>query len=798
MQYGADIFPYKRIRKTNKDKKNLKSIEQYDIFNSFAYFIICLLVSRVIMLNLENSMAPFGVAFLIVISLHKKEFFFISVCGTIAGYLSIYNKLSNLPGYLIIIGTIAISAYMLEEKSKNTKLLVIFCTIFSELIASEFWIKSLTFKVAFLFAFLQIISIIPVYFILERSIICINKFKTKHLFSSEEVISMTVVFALVISGTWGISIAKISIMNILALGFILILSYINGSTVGATSGIAIGAITGMCSNNILIYVSVYGLCGFFAGLFKDMGKWLTGTTYIITFLILILYSNIKSEFNFIEVIVASGAFVAIPNEFYTKLNLELDWEKKQEYLNKSIASNIKSLIVNRLDSFSEVLYGMSNTLEELSDNDKLLMKSKSSGLIENLADRVCSNCSMNTTCWKKEIYCTYAAFGELIQNYQEQRRKIMPKEIERKCIKRTLLLKNTQDIVNNYMVKEMWRERQSEGRKILSQQINSMADSFKEIMKEFNCDIKIDTDIEKKLRKILGDQNIKYEDIFCFENKNNRLVIKMTLKACGGTQLCVKKILPFINEVVGKLMCVSDEGCVINPKTSECNITFEEAPRYYIASYANKICKEGEKYSGDSYSFGKILQGNYMCIISDGMGSGPEAGRESKAAVDMVEKFINSGISKIKAVDAVNTIMTLRFPQEEKFSTLDLCDVDLYSGDVNFMKIGSVCSFIKSGTKVEVIRSKTLPIGVLDKVDVDVANKKVKNGDFIIMLSDGVVDYDIDNTGNIDWVLDYLQKNNTNNPKELVDGMINKAKELSGGKVRDDMTAIVSKVYSLY
>ena len=68
----------------------------------------------------------------------------------------------------------------------------------------------------------------------------------------------------------------------------------------------------------------------------------------------------------------------------------------------------------------------------------------------------------------------------------------------------------------------------------------------------------------------------------------------------------------------------------------------------------------------------------------------------------------------------------------------------------------------------------------------------------IIMLSDGVLDYNNNNVGKVDWVVDYLKNSNINSPKELVDGLISTAKMLSGGKAKDDMTAIVSKVYSLY
>jgi stage II sporulation protein E len=344
----------------------------------------------------------------------------------------------------------------------------------------------------------------------------------------------------------------------------------------------------------------------------------------------------------------------------------------------------------------------------------------------------------------------------------------------------------------------MWRKSLSEGREILSDQIDSMAHSLKEVMKEFDSDIKIVNEVEKTLRKIFDDKGIKFNDVFCFEDRNERLVIKMCLNSCGGSQLCVKSILPLINEFTDKFMCVSDDGCVINPKTGECTVTFEETPKFYVSSYAGRECKHGEKYSGDSYSFGKTAEGGYMCVVSDGMGSGPQAGRESIAAVEMIEKFTNAGLTNITAINTVNRIMSLKFSEDEKFSTLDLCNLDLYSGDVSFMKIGAVASFIKSGNRVEVIKSRSLPIGVLDKVDVEVVNKKVKNGDIIIMLSDGVLDYDINSAGKVDWVVKYLEENNTNNPKEVVDGLIEKAKELSGGKVKDDMTVIVSKVYNLY
>ncbi|AYF53816.1 stage II sporulation protein E [Clostridium botulinum C] len=797
MQYNSEILPYRRVKNAGVEQKEKKQIQRLLIFKNLIYFFSAMLVSRVLLLNEDSTMAPFGIALLIATVIQSRKVVIPMSLGCFVGYISLNDRISSLYEYLIIIISLMILSYVLNKKNRIRNISVIFSVISLEILLSEFFIKHLTLNVAFLTMFLQMICIIPLYFILERSIICIKALKSKHLFTSEEIISISMLISLILAGTWGVEIFNVSIRNILALNFILMISYINGSNVGAASGIAIGSIIGISSENILIFMSVYGLCGLIAGIFKESGKILTSAAYVITFLILKLYSNIDIEFKLVEIIISTTIFLIIPSKVYEKINLELDWEKKQDYLNKNYINRIKDMLFQRLYGFSNVLYNISGNLNTLADNDKLVMKNKSSALIENLADRVCGNCKMNSNCWKKEIYVTYNAFGELIQNHQEGNNKL-PEEINRKCIKRTILLNNTKEIVNNYIINEMWRKRLSEGREIIAGQINNMASSLKEVMEEFNSDVKFNSDAEKRIRKIFENKTFKYNDIFCYEDKNNRLNVKLYLKSCGGAQLCSKKILPLISEAVGKNMCISDEGCVIDPKTSICTMTFEEATKFYVSSYVSRQCKNGEKQNGDSYSFGKVLDGSYMCIISDGMGSGPEASEESKVAVELIEKFTRFGISKATAINTVNSIMSLKFSESEKFSTLDLTSIDLYTGDTSFMKVGAVPSFIKSGKNVEVIVSNTLPIGVLDKVDLEVTNKRLKNGDIIVMLSDGVLDYDNNNVGKFDWVLDYLKNSNINSPKELVDGIISRAKELSGGRAKDDMTAIVCKVYSVY
>ncbi|WP_026883615.1 stage II sporulation protein E [Clostridium akagii] len=799
MQYNSEVYTYRRNSRDSKEKEGSKlSLNRFEI-KLILCFIFSLLTSRVIMIN---STAPFGIAFLLsVITKGKKTVKFTSLAGSVIGYLTLQNILSDYYVYIITALAITLISLFLEKLSDRKKSIILFMNIIFMFICSDLILKATNINMSILISTLEVLCIIPVYYITDYSIKCFNNIKTKHLFTSEEIISMMVTLSIVIAGAHGIKIYNISFANVILLLSIIIISYINGFAVGAASGVVAGIIIGMSTSNMTGYVTCFSACGLICGIFSSnkskSNRWTTGILFSMTFLILVLQQKNFNNLNPLEGIITSGIFFILPSSFLNKLEGELNLKRKQNIISENYIDKIKGIFINRLDNFSDVLVSMSDILNNLADNEKLALKTKSSGIVENLAGRVCNSCNMKNICWKKELYYTYAAFEELISNYQDHKEKI-PEEIERKCVKKNLLLKNTEEIVNNYIINEMWRIRLSQGREILANQIDNIAGGVLEINREFNDSVNFNYRIENNIVSMLNKKSIKFHDVICLNNSEDRLIVKISMKACGGRQVCVKDILPLVNEISERCMCVSDEGCKIDPKTELCNIEFEETPKYHVASYVSRMNRYGEKENGDSYSFGKISDENYMIIISDGMGSGANAVHESKATVDLIEKFAVSGLSRATAINCVNSIMTLKFNEDEKFSTVDLCNVDLYSGEVAFTKVGGAASFIKRKDRVEVINSKTLPIGVLDKVDIEIRNKKLKNGDIIVMISDGVTDFDNDNAGKTSWIEEYLKNCPSNNPKQLVEGLVKKSVQMGGGKAKDDITAVVSKIYSLY
>ena len=795
MQYGVKIDNYKRAKDSENVKNNMK-IEASSIGLIMA-MVAGLLISRVYLdmtFGVVQVLAPFGLAYLIAITNYERKYILSSSLGVIVGYITLFNKVSNFSAYIIISTIVTIiSMSKLNKKARN---IASFIIVFSGLFVYGVLVGSSDIILHLIGAISVTALVFPIYYVVSYTLKCIEEINTQHFFSIDEIVSIELFICLLIVGIGTLSINDISFRNIAAILFIIALAFISDTNMGAGAGITMGIILGFATGNLMESIAIYGACGLVAGIFRESGKLFTALSFNIIFIIVTLYSGVFNNISFIEALVGTGIFLLIPKKIYNKISLEINKDKKVGHFSEVRFSEIKDELTERLKDFTEVLSVMGKSLNNLVGNDKLAIKNKGNALVENLSDRTCSDCDMRYMCWKRELHQTYNAFSDLIRNY-ENNSGAFPHELEKKCIKKYALVKNLEDIMNIYMVNETLKSRLGEGRKILSNHINNMSVTISEIVDEFGNELHLCTDVEKSIKKSLLKYGLNFGSLICYNDKNGRIKIKMQMENCMGSQTCIKTVLPIISETIGKNMSIGSEGCNINSKNNMCEIVIEEAPKYHINSHVAVATKEGEKFTGDSYSYGRTKDGNYITVISDGMGSGPEAGLESKVSVEIIEKFMEVGFDEKIAIDAVNAIMSIKFSEDEKFSTLDMNKIDLYTGNAKFMKVGAIESFIKRGNKVEVINSNTLPFGVLEEPDVDTVEKQVSNWDVIVSISDGILDVKNDGSFDTTWLIEFLKSTKYRQPKDLSIAILEKAKELSGGKAKDDMTVVVSKVFAI-
>jgi stage II sporulation protein E len=176
------------------------------------------------------------------------------------------------------------------------------------------------------------------------------------------------------------------------------------------------------------------------------------------------------------------------------------------------------------------------------------------------------------------------------------------------------------------------------------------------------------------------------------------------------------------------------------------------------------------------------------------MGTGQGAAAQSKATVNMLESFLESGFDKDMAVNLINSVLVLK-SEEDNTCTIDMTVIDLFSGEAEFIKIGAAPTYIKKETKVEIVRSASLPAGILPGLDAELARRNVEGGDMIIMVTDGIIDSMAGDDPGDRQLMKFIQQLESLNPQEVADSILGEASSYCDGKPCDDLTVLVAKVW---
>lgn len=213
--------------------------------------------------------------------------------------------------------------------------------------------------------------------------------------------------------------------------------------------------------------------------------------------------------------------------------------------------------------------------------------------------------------------------------------------------------------------------------------------------------------------------------------------------------------------------------------------------KYSVRIGVSGYAKERD-ISGDSYICADLKEGDYMIALSDGMGKGESASRESALTITSLYNLMKAGFDVELALKTINSLLLFK-STEEIFSTVDLGLFNKVTGKIKFFKIGAAATFIKRGDKVETIKVSALPIGIVDSIRINHIELQARRGDEIIIVSDGITEADRTD-GDMEWIRETIANIRSRDPQTMSDLIINKAVERYGLKEKDDMTVITAVV----
>ena len=417
------------------------------------------------------------------------------------------------------------------------------------------------------------------------------------------------------------------------------------------------------------------------------------------------------------------------------------------------------------------------------------------GIIRETCDEICSHCYQREICWGTQSQEMYRGSERMIRSMEEgNQEKIQETKSDWMSVC-SRFSQYYETLGNSYMrerQKLIWDNRMIESRLAVAQQLTEISRIMDHMAEELYDIMPADPRFQEELRKAFRRKHVLIKNVWVMDKIEGRRQIFLSLRARSGQCVSMTEIAQILSRICGSPM-TPEQGSRSIVNGDFHTVHFVEDVSYQMLYGVARLTREAEKVSGDNYICRQEEDGRFFLCLSDGMGSGMEAFRESEIVVELLEQFMESGLSQETAARMVNSALILK-GREGMFSTVDICAVDLYTGICNFLKAGASSTFIKRDHWVESIASESLAAGLIQQLDFDTASRKLYHGDYLIMMTDGVLDAlpaEHEEETMKEIIMDVHEKE----PKEIGRGILERVLGYSDYRARDDMTVVVAGLW---
>ncbi|NPV26934.1 MAG: SpoIIE family protein phosphatase [Firmicutes bacterium] len=640
-------------------------------------------------------------------------------------------------------------------------------------------------------------------------------------FSLEEKACFVLLVVSLIIGINDIYLKGFSLGGIVSRLSILIGAYLWGAGMGSAVGVGMGVLPNLSQAISPYTIGFLGLSGLLAGAFRTFGKIGVVLGFMLGNLMLSFYLKDGPTVvtSLAESSVAAVLLLLVPSSWIFVLSWPASQSEKVKESGSSQPSwfsffshdklRIKTVAVEerpadpvlqaytvaKLQELAQIFQELARPFDQIAstvteeDGDKLM------GLFNSLATRVCKNCPVYRVCWENEFFKTYKAILGLFSTLETKgtltEDEISP-EIRRRCVRLKELAATINHLFDTQKLNHYWQKKVTESREVVSAQLRGVAAIMAELATSIRQPAEPQPELEKRLRKQMKKQGVHYSSLTAYQFSDGNLEIRLNRRVCREVNECRGRILEMVSQSVGQRLAVQEEECCWRMGGNQCSFKLVPAWTYEVTTAVGQIAKERE-VSGDSVSSVDLPDGKHLLLLSDGMGVGERAAHESQATIQLLEQLLQAGFDKNLAIKTINSILVLR-NGEEFFSTIDLTLIDLNSGVADFIKVGAAPSFVKRGSKLAVITANSLPAGILQTIEVESLQCNLLPGDILVMVTDGVPDAHPNLAEKDQWIKKLLEEIKTEDPQTIADVLLEQARKLAGGQIKDDMTVLVARI----
>lgn len=534
-------------------------------------------------------------------------------------------------------------------------------------------------------------------------------------------------------------------------------AYYRGSR-GAPLGMLMGAVMDMSIGQAPFFTAALGIAGALSACTRRRGRAVFALSFLGSMISVMIWgmADSRAVLGLFAAFAAAIVFLLLP-------------EKEYENTAPVGALHTESDIFQQSSSLSLRLRELGRAISSISRSiaaEEQGCGGDISGIFDRAAADVCSSCRMSRRCWMDDYVSTFDSMNALIPILRRDGHidnEDIGGSLRDGCIKKGDLCAAINHEYISYLRRKAAASRRKAEDEVLRRQYEGLGAAARGLSASTRDDYVRKPLLQKQISAVL----FAYRRDLTAEvySQGGRLNMRIGLFERCEPWIDEQSFLNSIALAVGRRF---HPGEVIEGRKGDI-LLFRECENYVVSVSSAVKKREGEEVCGDTNINFRTDDGRMIVMLSDGMGTGRRAAELSKNAVGLVASFVRCGCSLADSAGAVIPFLQSRC-RSSGFATLDLLEIDLFTGAAVMIKCGAADSWLVRGKEVETICCRALPPGVDDGSGEISANLMLHDGCRIVMVSDGVEIAD---------------------PAVLTRADLRAGELIGSGNVSDDMTAVV-------
>lgn len=549
---------------------------------------------------------------------------------------------------------------------------------------------------------------------------------------------------------------------------------------GSICGILLGMVLSFgCGAPAIFYM--YAAGGLFAGVFAFAGQYALSAVFaVVSCGSAAAFGEGFTLIPFIAECVSSALiFMLIPPSWFSKT---------EEYLMKSSLRNdgeVNMQVALDLKNAARTVDSISDVVREIGERVTGPMNPELSRTFARIQHNVCADCDRKGICWNECFDSTLKdikLIAQLRLSGEAVTAERLGSGIGLVCTKIQKLSDEIDADYKQYVSTMDQRLRIEEMRSVVSDQFSSMAQMLYDISALLAEDKLYDENRSRDIMRALKANRITAEVVSYRENSFSRAAVEIVMNE-EPNRVNSEKIRKILSSTLKKKFREAE----VTVEDFSTVLLFRQKSEYEFSIGIKQIPCGDNKVCGDCAQSFDSQDGCSIAVISDGMGTGKRAATDAAMTSTIMNRLLSSGFTFKSALKLVNSALMIR-NADESLSTVDTVCLNPYNAKVTFNKAGAAASYVRHGEKIYRIEKPSLPVGILRNIDYASDEFIARQGDIILMTSDGV------KGESDDWIKETLMCWSTDNMQELASHIASLAKAKNGEKFPDDITVIAIKI----